>query len=206
MATEAEITPGRVVYCFNVELDEDVTSRFCDLVATVNTAPRDGFVDVLGPHGTQHSFGVRRVYVEIEPRKCEVCEGGGVVPENHGQGMVEWLGCQDCQGTGLDVIECEHCAGAGEILSARTIGTINGTSKVVDHDQCQHCTGLGLVDARWGWSREHLMDWLDGHAMENDQVKLLISLIVALPDEQLDAALAKAIGERIEYDEIGAPQ
>ena len=24
-----------------------------------------------------------------------------MVPEDHGQGMTEWLGCYDCQGTGV---------------------------------------------------------------------------------------------------------
>lgn len=32
--------------------------------------------------------------------RCETCEGSGMVPEYHGQGMTEWLGCHDCHGTG----------------------------------------------------------------------------------------------------------
>lgn len=31
---------------------------------------------------------------------CPTCEGTGIVPEDHGNGAVEQLGCQDCQGTG----------------------------------------------------------------------------------------------------------
>lgn len=29
---------------------------------------------------------------------CRTCDGSGVVPEDHGQGMTEWLGCPDCRG------------------------------------------------------------------------------------------------------------
>lgn len=32
--------------------------------------------------------------------ECPPCEGSGIVYENHGQGMVEALGCPDCQATG----------------------------------------------------------------------------------------------------------
>jgi hypothetical protein len=31
---------------------------------------------------------------------CATCEGSGVVPEEHGPGLTEYLGCQDCRGTG----------------------------------------------------------------------------------------------------------
>lgn len=32
--------------------------------------------------------------------ECPSCDGSGAVPENHGQGLVEWLGCPDCHATG----------------------------------------------------------------------------------------------------------
>ena len=45
------------------------------------------------------------VFVPVEPEtlfvKCRFCEGSGTVPEDHGQGMTEWLGCPDCQAAGF---------------------------------------------------------------------------------------------------------
>lgn len=32
--------------------------------------------------------------------RCETCNGRGEVPEQHDYDT-EWLGCQDCQGTGI---------------------------------------------------------------------------------------------------------
>ena len=32
--------------------------------------------------------------------ECPECLGTGTVAEDHGLGMVEWLGCPDCQATG----------------------------------------------------------------------------------------------------------
>lgn len=32
--------------------------------------------------------------------KCSECDGSGLVEENHGMGLFEYLGCQDCQGVG----------------------------------------------------------------------------------------------------------
>lgn len=32
--------------------------------------------------------------------QCETCSGSGATPEDHGAGMVEYLGCQDCAATG----------------------------------------------------------------------------------------------------------
>lgn len=37
----------------------------------------------------------------VVARWCEECGGSGLVPEDHGQGMVEYLGCPDCMGTGI---------------------------------------------------------------------------------------------------------
>jgi DnaJ-class molecular chaperone len=31
---------------------------------------------------------------------CRFCEGSGITFEEHGYGLVEMLGCPDCQGTG----------------------------------------------------------------------------------------------------------
>lgn len=32
--------------------------------------------------------------------RCRYCDGSGAVPEDHGQGRVEMLGCQGCRGEG----------------------------------------------------------------------------------------------------------
>jgi hypothetical protein len=31
---------------------------------------------------------------------CRFCTGTGRIPEDHGNGLVEWLGCPDCSGSG----------------------------------------------------------------------------------------------------------
>lgn len=39
---------------------------------------------------------------------CESCEGSGAFREDHGQGMVELLGCPDCEATGLKMCWDRH--------------------------------------------------------------------------------------------------
>lgn len=39
-------------------------------------------------------------FIDPEEDQCESCQGSGRVPEYHGQGNTEWLGCPDCEGTG----------------------------------------------------------------------------------------------------------
>lgn len=43
---------------------------------------------------------VERGARETTDGKCPTCNGSGVQPEYHGQGLTEYLGCIDCSGTG----------------------------------------------------------------------------------------------------------
>ena len=57
---------------------------------------------------------------------CGTCEGSGITPEDHGQGMIEYLGCQDCMALGqfkmvpvdgvvLSRQPCNNCEGTGTV-------------------------------------------------------------------------------------------
>lgn len=79
---------------------------------------------------------------------CGTCEGSGVTPEDHGQGAVEWLGCQDCAGLGkfkmvpvgglhISRVPCDNCDGGGHI-----------TYDILASRECPSCVD-GMTWPKW---------------------------------------------------------
>lgn len=50
---------------------------------------------------TSPTYGNRMADHHEAKDACKACEGSGVVPEDHGMGNIEYLGCTACAGTGL---------------------------------------------------------------------------------------------------------
>lgn len=48
---------------------------------------------------------------EGERVECPTCEGSGIHYENHGPGLTEALGCDDCEGTGTIAASGERVLG-----------------------------------------------------------------------------------------------
>jgi len=54
---------------------------------------------------------------DLSDKMCENCGGQGYYPHQHGEGDIEQVQCQMCNGTGWWVSDCPQCNGTGLYLT-----------------------------------------------------------------------------------------